>query len=121
LPDSLGTLRNVNKNLRHAMLRLRPERKHICTLHPEDLIGLRNQISQADGCLRWLPGIAEATEDVRKELLEYRHNLEKLKHFLPDLHARLLAEQSRLAAARSHAAAAAHWAHADTELSTYCK
>jgi hypothetical protein len=49
---------------------------------------------------------------LEKEALEYRRNLEKLKHFLPDVQARLLAEKSRLETARTHVAAAAAWAKA---------
>jgi hypothetical protein len=47
-----------------------------------------------------------------KEALEYRSNLEKLKHFLPELHGSLLAERARLETAQTHVAAAAAWAQA---------
>jgi len=111
-PDALAALREVNDNLTLALLRLRPERKQISTLSPHDFSDLRKQMSNAGVCLRLLPPISKAEGETRKGLLEYRHNLEKLKQLLPDVQARLLAEKSRLVAARTHAAAAVHWAQA---------
>jgi hypothetical protein len=111
-PDALAALRQVNDNLALAVLHLRPERKQISTLSPHDFSDLRNQLLNAGKCLRLLPPLSNAEGETRKELLEYRNNLEKLKQLLPDVQARLLAEKSRLAAARTHAAAVAHWAQA---------
>jgi hypothetical protein len=121
VPDALGALCEVNKNLRLTMLRLRPERTHISTLSPRDFLDLRNQMLRAGNCLRGLPRIAEATDEVRKELIEYQANLRKLHQFLPDVHGRLLAEKSRLSAARTHTAAASHWAQAGADHSLYPK
>ena len=60
----------------------------------------------------WDRGDADPIEKeaLEKEALEYRGHLEKLKHFLPDLHVRLLAERARLETARAHAASASAWA-----------
>ena len=66
----------------------------------------------ASECLRHLPPQSEIRISIAKEALEYRSNLEKLKHFLPDLQGRLLAERARLETARNHVAAAAAWARA---------
>jgi hypothetical protein len=112
MADSLGGLREINKNLRMAMFRLRPEHKHVSALSPRDFLDLRKQVSQAGRCLQLLPTMAEAAGDVREELVEYRRNLEKLRRFLPDVQVRLVSERSRLIAARTHAAAASHWAQA---------
>ena len=110
--DALAALREVNNNLALAVLRLRPEHKEISTFRPHDFSDLRNQMLNAGKCLRLLPPLSKAEGEIQKELLEYRHNLEKLKQLLPDVQARLLAEKSRLVVARTHAASAAHWAQA---------
>jgi hypothetical protein len=111
-PDALETLRQVNENLRSALIRLRPERKHCSTIRPQDFADLLSAILRAAECLRRPPAHSEASVALEKESLEYRSNLEKLKHFLPDLHGHLLAEKSRLETARNHVAAAAAWARA---------
>lgn len=111
-PDALETLQQVNENLRSALLRLRPERKHCSTIQPQDLSDLLSQLLRAAECLRRLPAHSEATAELEKESLKYRGNLENLQHFLPDLHGRLLAEKARLETARTHVAAAAAWARA---------
>lgn len=107
--DALETLRQVNQNLGSALLRLRPERKHCSTIKPQDFSDILSQLRRAGECLRSLSPYSEATVALKKESLEYRCNLEKLKHFLPDLHLRLLAEKSRLETARTQVAAAAAW------------
>lgn len=112
MADSLGALREVNRNLRLDMIRFRPEHTHISALSPRDFIDLRAQMSRASHYLRLLPAMTEATDEVRKELREYRRNLEKLKHFLPAVQVRLVSEKSRLIAARTQAAAASNWAQA---------
>ena len=111
--DALETLRLVNENLRSALLRLRPERKHCSSIRPQDFSDILSQLLRAAECLRRLPAHSEAAEAFEKESLEYRGNLEKLKHFLPDLQVRLLAEKSRLETARSQVANAAAWALAN--------
>ncbi|MGB8014258.1 MAG: hypothetical protein WCF68_21795 [Terriglobales bacterium] len=111
-PDALATLRQVNDNLRSALLCLRPERKHCSALRPQDFSDLLSQLLRAAECLRRPPAHPEAAAALEKEALDYRGNLEKLKRFLPDLHLRLLAEKSRLETARTHVAAAQAWAQA---------
>ena len=57
----------------------------------------------------------EAPEDVTafaREVSEYRANLEKLKHILPDVQMRLLVETARLRKVQLHLAAADAWAGA---------
>ncbi|MGD0212150.1 MAG: hypothetical protein ABSB87_02885 [Terriglobales bacterium] len=109
--DALKSLRLVNDNLRSALLRLRPERKHCSRIKPQDFSDILSQLLRAAECLR-LAADSEDAVALEKEALEYRRNLEKLKHFLPDVQARLLAEKSRLETARTHVAAAAAWAKA---------
>jgi hypothetical protein len=115
-PDALETLRQVNDNLRSALLRLRPERRHCSSIRPQDFSDLLSHLLHAAECLRRLPPLSEAGATVelalKNESLEYRANLEKLKHFLPNLHLRLLAERSRLETARTHIVAATAWAQA---------
>jgi nitric oxide reductase activation protein len=107
-PDTLETLRQVNDNLRSALLRLRPEQKHCSSITPQDFFDILSQILRAAECLRHLP----PHSDAEKESLAYQTNLENLKHFLPDLHERLLAEKARLENAQLHVAAATAWARA---------
>jgi len=111
-PDALETLRQVNDNLRSALIRLRPEQKHCSTVRPQDFSDILSQLLRAAECLSRLPAEPEAALALEKESLKYRSNLEKLQHFLPDLHSRLLAEKSRLETAQNHVAAAAAWARA---------
>ena len=111
-PEAFETLRQVNDNLHSALIRLHPEQKHCSTVRPQDFSDILSQLLRAAECLRHLPAQPEAAA-LEKESLKYRSNLEKLKHFLPDLHARLLAEKSRLEAAQTHVAAAAAWARAN--------
>jgi hypothetical protein len=111
-PDALESLRQVNDNLRSALLRLRPERKYCLTIKPQDFSDILSQLLRAAECLRHPPTHSGAAAALEKESLEYRRNLEKLKHSLPDVHVRLLAEKSRLETARTHVAAAAAWARA---------
>jgi hypothetical protein len=110
--DTLETLRQVNENLRSALVRLRPERKHCSTIKPQDFSGLRSQLQRAAECLRCLPIRSEADAAFEKEALTYRSNLKKLKRFLPDVQVRLLAEKSRLETARAHVVSVACWAEA---------
>ena len=108
----LETLRQVNHHLRSALLRLRPEQKQCSSIRPQDFSDILSQILRAAECLRHLPPHPEAGEALERESLEYRNNLEKLKHFLPDLHERLLAEKARLENAQLHVAGAAAWVRA---------
>jgi len=111
-PDVLETLQQVNESLRSALVRLRPEQKHLSTIRPQDFSDLLSQLLRAAECLRRLPENSEATAALEREAVEYRGNLEKLKQFLPDLHGGLLLEKVRLEKARTHVAAAAAWARA---------
>jgi hypothetical protein len=112
-PDALETLRRVNENLRSALLRFRPERKHCSIIKSQDFSDIRVQLTRAAQCLPrgTAPRNAAATIEaaLEKEALEYRNNLEKLKRFLPDVHLRLLAEKTRIATARTHIKSAAAW------------
>ena len=119
-PDALETLRQINETLRSALVLFRPERTHCSRLQPPDFSGLLSQLLQAAECLRRRsehidPILPEAAAALKKESLEYRSNLEKLKHFLPDLQVRLLAEKSRLESARTHLSAKAAWAKANQQ------
>ncbi len=111
-PDALETLRQVNNNLGSALLRLRPEQRHCSTIRPQDFSDLLSEILRAGECLRRLPAPCEEAVALEQETLEYRSNLERLKHFLPELHGNLLAEKARLETAQTHVAAAAAWARA---------
>jgi len=111
--DPLETLRQVNQNLRSALLLLRPERKSCSVILPQDFSALLAQLLRAAECLRHRPDPAQAGQAfaaaLEKEAAEYRRNLEEIKRFLPALQLRLLAEKSRLETARKHVADAAAW------------
>lgn len=114
-PDALETLRQVNDNLRSALLRLRPELTDGSTIGPQDFCDILSQFLRAAECLRCPPASSEAAVAFEKETLEYRGTLEKLRDFLPGVQGRLLAEKSRLEIARSHVAAAMAWTRASKE------
>jgi hypothetical protein len=109
--DNLAILRAANKHLRLVLIRLRPEQQHCSSIKPEDLSDLRTEIQRAADCVQGA-SLAPQASELRNESLEYRRNLEQLKHLLPDLQIRLLAEKSRLEGEKKHVAAAAAWAGA---------
>jgi len=51
-PNALETLRQVNDNLRAALIRLHPERKLCSSIRPQDFSDLLSNIQQAAECLR---------------------------------------------------------------------
>ena len=111
-PDMLETLRQVNDNLASALIRLSPEQKHCSAIRPQDLSNLLGEVLRAAECLQCLPANSEVAAALRQQSLEYRGNLEKLSHFLPQLHKNLLAEKSRLETAQANLTSAAAWAQA---------
>jgi hypothetical protein len=110
--DAIATMREVNHDLRSALLRLRPERRHCSSIKPHYFSDLLSHLLRASECLQQARAYGESSASFDDEALEYRRNLEALKRFLPDLHVRLLTEKSRLETARDHVAAAAAWAQA---------
>ncbi len=114
-PDALETLRQVNENLRSALHRLRPEQRDGSTIGPREFSAILSQLLRAAECLRCRRPHSDGTLAFDKEPLEYRNNLEELKDFLPEVHARLLAEKSRLETARNHLAAATAWSRASKQ------
>jgi len=113
--DALETLRQVNANLRSALLRLRPERKHCSAITPQDFSDILSQLVRARECSRHPITNSERSVSLEKASQEYRINLEKLKQFLPSLHVRLLAEKSRLETLRNHTTAAVAWSRASKQ------
>jgi hypothetical protein len=129
--DALQTLREVNDHLRSALIRLCPEQrseespeqrseqlpepKGGSSIRSQDLAGIRSEILRAAACVHRPQPHSESAAAFEKESLEYRTNLEKLRHILPLVHGRLLAGKSRLEAARNHMAAAAAWARASKD------
>ena len=119
--DALRTLCQVNDSLRSALERFGPEQQRSSPIAACDFSSLLAELLRAGECLRdlaaqpptgALPGLKDV-EVLEQQSREYRNNLEKLKRFLPDLHARLLAEKARLQNAQNHVAAAAAWAGAN--------
>jgi F0F1-type ATP synthase alpha subunit len=118
--DALQTLRQVNDSLRAALARFRPEQTLSSKITAGDLSGVLAELLRAGECLRNLAAqnqpstsaTAEEAAALAEETRAYQANLEKLKRFLPDLHARLLAEKARLETAQTHVAAASAWARA---------
>jgi hypothetical protein len=76
---------------------------------------VRSEILRAAECVHRPRPHSESAAAFEKEALEYRTNLEKLRHILPLVHGRLLGGKSSLEAARNHVAAAAAWARASKE------
>jgi hypothetical protein len=113
LPSNpLETLRQVNRNLRSTLARLRPERSLCSTIKPQDFSDIDVQLLRASECLRSVPPSSQADAEFEKESLAYRDHLQELKRFLPDVKVRLLAEKARLETVRNHLLAAASWERA---------
>jgi len=122
--DALTILRQVNDNLRLSLQRFRPEQKRCSAIAPGELSGLLAELLRGGECIRNLaaqsavilpmdrPARDQEAASLEQETRGYRNNLEKLSSFLPDLHARLLAEKARLENAQTHLAAVAAWARA---------
>jgi hypothetical protein len=106
LQDAVETLRQVNDDLRAALIRLGADGSTVGLQDFSDLLG---QLHRASECMRRPHCEAVAFDE---ESNEYGRNLERLKSVLPEVHERLLAERSRLETARNHAAAATAWARA---------
>ena len=109
-PDVLQTLRQVNGSLASALIRLSPEQKHCSTIMPQDFTDLLSEILGAAQCMQCLPANSEVSAALEQQSLEYLGNLQRLKHFLPELHRNLLAEKSRLENAQTNLTSAAAWA-----------
>lgn len=75
---------------------------------PQQMHGLLSELMRAGGCLRSLPAERDAALD--GEVGEYRQNVERLRAFLPTIHAALLRERSRLEQERTRVRGAADWA-----------
>ena len=115
MSSPLLTLRHVNGEVRRALQRFRPELRHCSGIAPGEFSALRAELSCARQCLHEAKSPMEAPEDVTafaREVSEYRANLEKLKHILPDVQMRLLVETARLRKVQLHLAAADAWAGA---------
>jgi hypothetical protein len=110
--DVLATLRQVNDNLRLALIRLRPERTHCSSIRPCDFSNILAQLLRGAESLRRPPSRPLDDAAFETEALAFRAHLEQLKRFLRDLHLRLLAEKSRLEAVRQRLASTADWAEA---------
>ncbi|HUB03244.1 MAG TPA: hypothetical protein VL983_11175 [Terriglobales bacterium] len=118
MPPALLILRQVNQSVRNALLRFRPEIHHCSTIRSGEFSSLLAQLLRAKECLRSLEAKFSSGRDVMdenataltNEMQEYHANLNRLKHLLPDMQLRLLAEKARLQAAQSHVVAASAWA-----------
>lgn len=91
------------------MIQFCPERKLTSAFRPEDLSDILTDLQGAADCLRNPPANAQMGAAFEQESLHYREHLERLKHFLPGIHLRLLAEKLRLENARIHLATADAW------------
>ncbi len=110
--DVVATLRQVNDNLRLALVRLRPEHTQCSSIRPHDFSNILAQLLRGAENLRQPPSSAPADAAFVTEALAFRAHLEQLKRCLPDLHLRLLAEKTRLEAVRHRLASTANWADA---------
>lgn len=111
--DGSRVLAQVNRTLRLAVERFRPEKHSCLSVQAEDLSSLLAEVVRAGECLRELSANApDIAADVllNQERSAYRNNLEELERRLPDFHRRLLAERSRLLEAHHHLQSAQAWA-----------
>jgi hypothetical protein len=111
--DTLEGLQLVNQKLQARLDRMQPGSGHAPDVTPEELADLLSDLALAAGWLR--DGVAPGDVELRKEVLTYRHHLQRLQSLLPSLRARLLTERARLEAERSHLHAAAAWSKASKD------
>jgi len=71
--DALAILREVNANLRAALLRLRPERKSCASIKRGELSALLAQLLRAADCLRQTPAHGQADADPEQASCEPEH------------------------------------------------
>jgi|GraSoiStandDraft_57_1057295.scaffolds.fasta_scaffold579033_1 hypothetical protein len=83
--DNLATLRTVNKHLRSALVRLRPQQQHCSAVKPQDFSDLRSEILRGAECVRRISLHPQAAAELKNESLEYRNNLEHLRQLLTEL------------------------------------
>jgi hypothetical protein len=118
MPSRLLTLRQVNEKLRNALQRFRPELHQCSSILPGELSSVRGELLRVRECHREGNGSSpdpETAAALAREMREYRTNLERLEHILPDVQMRLLAERTRLRNAQVHIDAADAWAGANKE------
>lgn len=112
-PAVIATLRQINANLRAALTRLKPEQTHCLMIKPQDFSDLLADLLSGADCVRNAAMLSPLAAEAKREMAEYRENLEALKQCLPGLHTRLLAERARLATTQVRMSAAAAWAQAN--------
>jgi len=108
-------LQRANAALRSALTRFQPERTRCSAVQATELSTLRDEIGSMAVYLRDLPATAAEDPALIQQIAEFRHNLENLRHALPEFYSRLLAEHARLAAAHTHSLAASAWVQANKE------
>ncbi len=109
------SLRRVNADLRARLARLQPEQNEPWLVKAEDLSELQAVISRAANLRRDIAPDSPPDEELRKEISDYRSNVEELAKILPSVQGRLLAEKARLQDAQSHVAAIGAWVRANSE------
>jgi hypothetical protein len=118
--DALTILRRANRKLQSALAQFRPGQTRCSAITANDFSSLLSELLLAGECMRTQAEPAsfnrgpnpEEAAALAREAHAYRQNLTALKHVLPGLHGRLLAEKSRLQHAQDHIAAATAWARA---------
>ena len=108
----MATLRQINEDLRTALLRLLPEHRHCSTLKPQDFSHVLSHLLRARECLCASTVLSQASSELEKEKLRYRGHLETLNTLLPDVQLRLLAERSRIETAQGQLTATSAWLQA---------
>jgi hypothetical protein len=109
--DIKQSLISANARIRLLLLASQPPGRNVSVIQPHDICGLAQDMARVGQVVRELPREI-SDSDLRREMDEYRGNVERLGQVLPSVQGWLLAERARLHAARSHLAAAAAWAHA---------
>jgi hypothetical protein len=108
---TMQSLISANARIRLLLAARQTPGTSVGTIQLHDIRGLAQDMARVGQMLRELP-TEIGDSDLRREVVEYRTNVERLGQVLPSLQGWLLAEKARLQAARGHLAAAAAWAQA---------
>jgi len=108
---AMQSLISANARIRLLLAATQPLGGSVATIRPQDIAGLAQDMACAGQSASELPAEIDDS-DLRREMAEYRSNVERLGRILPSVHEWLLAEKTRLEIAHRRLAAAAAWVEA---------
>jgi len=106
-------LRDTNQRLRDWLDSTISASGQLAAATPDCITALLAELLHAGARLREQTIPAKGIDpELDGELVQYRHNIERLRDILPSIHSQLLVERARLEAQRARVRSAAEWAQA---------